>query len=436
MFVAFIQNSASATSDNELATNREIVRTFASYHLSRSDFAAARDALTGHLASDSQDFEAWNLLGLVHLKEGNPKAAVPVFEKALENAGVSQKGPLYYNHADALARSGRWDNAKKSLEASAKFAETNDAAEDAIKQGRSGRALPPLVFSRPAEFKLSTGLVTGYDNNVLLMSDAALATAIPTRVGAPYVNLSVASAYQKGEAKDGRRRALELGTNFIDYISTDASRFNTLSGYALASLGFGRMGAVVHGVENQFDVAFMSSGSLLSFYNLSDTLKWKMRYSFGSDRHAIEFALPLFYRKFTTPANELSEYVRSGFGGGLSPSYAGDIKWLAWNIGVSYEYAHASGELFRSHTVSFPASVTFRFSDSLWLTASPAIAKILFYRTSRQDMTLGGSLRFNYAVIKPLVLAAEYAGTKNLSSTVQAEYTKHVVSMAVNYEIL
>ena len=416
-------------------TNRELAITYANFHVQRKDYAAADRALSDHLRTDAQDSEAWNILGLVRIKAGNPTQAVEAFARAASVTGAPSHGIYLYNYADALSRSGDEARARKSLEEASSDAAVGSSARQALEELKPGRSLPELRLSPPARWNADMTVATGYDTNVLLFSDTTLASITGTGTASPFFLLAPRVSHS-GDALGGRLDS-DASVTFLDETGSSASAFNNLSVSAGSRLArpdksFG----LFHSYLGRLDYSMLNLSGL-EFFHWSALAGWRgvAQHRKGSETY---FELPLRYQKFHTAAGDDPANDRTGPALAPTIGHRHQFGELDVDIALQFEKLFSRGANFHSTAFRVPLSLTHPLPWDLTGTLGLEVARIRYPDSSakRADTSVQGSLVLSRRLFDRLNGILSYSYTKNSSNTDTAAYTKNSVALLVTYALL
>jgi tetratricopeptide (TPR) repeat protein len=415
-------------------TNREIARTYANFHLSQRDLVSAVSGLREHIRSDPDDAGAWNLLGIVYLQASQPRYAADAFQGAVSRAGPEVRGIYLYNFADARARSGDLGAARTGLAQAAQDPRVATAAEAALVRLGSGAPLPPLKLTRPGHWRGSVSLSSGYDTNVLLSSDTAVAEA--TGAASPSATTSVQAAHYKDHSE---RALLANGLASFTYHSDESARLYN-SGYVAAGAewaeGEDSRDRIGWAIGNELDVTFLNFNGF-RFYNWNEgiTPKLVIRHS---PLHETELELPVRYQRFTVEDGSDLADDRTGFGVRPLVTYRRSVGPNLMTAGFQFEKHLARGTNYRANAFSVPLSWSQRqLFFGLWGLFELDLSHTRYYaadddrtdRFAKAAVTLGRPLGGRWSG------NLTYAFRRNLSSIGTYRYSKHLIALSVSHEL-
>ncbi|MGE0616355.1 MAG: hypothetical protein AB7P04_12010 [Bacteriovoracia bacterium] len=432
-FVVFGVVGAASAADQ---TNREIVRTFANFYFQQGEYAQGQNYLMQYLETDAGDVGAWNLLGIFFAETNEFKKAQQAFYHAAKNSTGEDRGIYLYHYADALARNGDMNEAKKSLELARAYPTVTVAADAALDTLTAGKPLPDLELDKPGKWSVLGTLGTGYDTNVLLSSDTSLASTTTTNAASLFSSLTAQALYTK-EVWGGRGNA-RTSAGYTYYFSSDARTYNSL-GVVLAA-DWGRPLKTLTGwtfsYGNEFSLNYLNYNGF-RFYNWSDALSATAKLQIDL-RSEVEFKLPLRYQKFKFDTGDDAADDRTGFALPVEVTYRRYVDANVLSAGLKYERLLASGANYRSHTFSLPLSWTRLLPWELYWGLGLEGARVTYPESStgRADTYLRLSTSFTRVFSSELSGTLSYGFQRNISNVASAQYGKHAVSILVTYGFL
>ena len=445
LFVLFFFSLAAVASEIEKPktkedTNREVIRTYAQVYLGEKDFATAENMIATYLASDAQDSNLWNLLGLTQLELKKYSQACFAFKKASELASTRDDQMIYlYNFADALNRGGRTQDSILVLtQIAEKYADFSDFIKRLILEIKAGAYassesnFPILKRQAKGKIRVSGALGAGYDTNATLMEEDIISGSA-TR---DHASAFVTPAFQLGYLGQlfGKPLDTRYLATFSGFSATAAHPFNSL---------YQRADALIGSEENRYglfsEVYFLNRDPFqLYFWNAG--LNW-IKVKRVSDEVTWEFETPLRFQKFSLDSESSSDNDRTGVDLQLKLTHR---KWQGANqYQISQfilEQQQSSGKNYRYTGLSIPytLAVPISFFEDLHIsnTFSAAIAGQWYWQTdpSRKDFSAKLGTGFMKSFSGNWNLAFDLSIFKNLSSISAARYSKGVVSLMLSHE--
>ncbi len=412
------------------STDREIARTFADAHLAMGDASSAEQVLSRHLATDPGDAGGWHLRGLARLRAGNYGEAAEDFGRAQSAASAQNRGIHLYYQGMALARSGNRGAAERALLAAAEQPVSASSSRRALWALRNSETIEEPVPSYPGKGAFRLSLNSGYDSNVLIRSDAAVAATTATGAASPRFLLTALGSYAKNGIGGGTLTT--SGGLAYDFHSVRAVRvFDSLSVRAQAGLA-GR----IHRVSNAISATYLNRSGL-GFYSWTDTLRWSGRVQLGYGS-TLALEVPIQYQKFTVQTGDLAINDRSGPVFGAGAIYLFERETDSWSAGVRVERQLSSGDNFKATSGFLPLKWT--RSDLPWdleaaIGFTPGRILYTLATNGRNDTSLEGSASLGRSFRERLRGSLEYGLVRNLSNVVAATYLKHFIGIKVIYAL-
>lgn len=425
-------DASPATAEEE--TNREVARTYSAFYLGQKDLSSSIKVLTQHLKIDPKDTGAWHLLGLTLLESQEFAKASQAFYQALVTGSEAGRGLYLYYYADALNRSGDITKAKAVLERALKESDVSDVVKEALAQVKPRVPLPPIRFAKPSNWKASLTIIGGYDTNVLLISDSAIATILRSDTASPNGTV-VGQVVHTKELSSGQLQSRgSAGANLNT--AAAAKTYNTIFSSLGLDWGNGEeeFKSFDQSMGDAFDINWLNSSGY-KFFSWTDTLKWKGAFHHGSSADT-EIEMPVYYTKSALDASDDPANDRSGLGIRPGLLYRRYFGFGVVSLGARFEKLFAKGTNYKSTTYAFP----FTWSRSLFLgffgTLGLEGARVKYPESStlREDSYMKASGSLARRVSKKLVGSLDYGFTRNISNVETARYNKHSFSFMVNYE--
>ncbi len=421
-----------ATPEEE--TNREVARTYSSFYLGQKDLSASIKVLMEHLKTDPKDTGAWHLLGLTLLESHENTKASQAFYQALATSSELGRGLYLYYYADALNRSGDINKAKAVLERALKESDVSEVVKEALANLKPNVALPPIRFAKRGNWKGSLTLIGGYDTNVLLTSDSAIASISRSDTASPFGTFVGQIAHTKSLASGQLQSRGSAGANMNTAVA--AKTYNTI----FSSLGFDwgngeeEFKSFDQALGETFDINWLNSSGY-KFFSWTNTLKWRGALHHGASSDT-EIEIPGFYTKSALDSTDDPANDRSGLG--LRPSLL-HRRYFAFGvitISARFEKLFAKGANYKSSTISVPFTWSRNVFLGLFGTLGLEGAQVKYPESStlRSDRYLKASASLGRRVSKKIVGSLDYGYTRNISNVETARYNKHSLSLMVNYE--
>lgn len=418
-----------------IQTDRKVTMIFVQSfeELKRNDLAI--QYLEKHLREDEASAEIWGYLAKKYLDAQRPEKAAEAFGKAAQYASSADVAVYNYQRASASAQAKQVDQARNYLTVAANDPTVKPSAEVAMSQIVAGQPLPQLVRRAPSKWQSSASIKVGYDDNVLLYSDTALATTKQTETAsffqAPTVEATYLRPVDLGQLTASFNFSAQLydNSNADVFESLNVSQFTSLNHNFIGKLG------LTHSFSNLIKTSWVDSNDYKQ-KSWDDTVQWRGS-KISSQEGKREFGFDLRYQDFTNDTSTISDDDRSGFA--LKPLYMVQKNWrsVALNYGMSYEHLFAQGKNFRSDTLAIPFTAQrpfgWEFLGKLGLTYS-----YVDYGQStnnRADGNLSFTGSFLKKIAKNISGQIEYGYTKNSSTLDSATYDRQSIELKVNGEI-
>ncbi len=428
-----IQSWAAEEPSSEQKTNREVVRTYVKYYLRHQEYGEAIRALTEHVVFDAKDAGAWHLLGQAYMGSGENKRAIQTIGEALKYASEDTRGIFLYAYADALNRAGDSEKARATLLEAGQIVQVSESAGAALAVLKSGVALPSLKLAKPSLWKTNLGVGMGYDSNVLLNSDAVMATIKRSDTASPVLNVTGQVSNERPLHQGVFASRLVGGIN--GYSASAAQKYNAL----FASLGFDwarepEADRVSFKLGNGFDINWLNSSGY-KFFSWTDTIKPRVIYPHSKGGET-EIELPIYYQRFTLDPGDLAANNRSGPGGRVGISHRRAFGSGLLSSGLRFERHFAQGANYRANTYAVPLSWS---QPLVWGLAGSLVfegAQVSYSESapSRTDRSARFSLSLGRRFAQSVFGAIDVAAMRNTSTVMTARYTKLTAMLRVSYE--
>jgi tetratricopeptide (TPR) repeat protein len=415
-------------------SNREIARAYANFHLEQKDYPSAVRVLRDHIQGDPEDHGAWNVLGLAYLLANQPKYAADSFAGAARRTKGEQQAIYLYNHADALARAGDVAGARKSLESATLDDRVAPSARAAIEGLAAGQPLPPLRLGGEGAWRLLASVGSGYDTNVLLVSDSNLATAETTGTNTGFVTPALQLQYSKpGESRDF---TFAGAASFTHQLKEEARTYNGLSSSLSADWAGGDdSDHPVTGFGDSLEVSYLNTNGFL-FYNWTNSLRWRAALRHGPAAET-ELELPLRYQRFLVEDGDDLADDRTGFGVRPAVTHRRYFAPGYLTAQLIFEKHLAKGTNYRANGFTLPLSWTQRRLLGLWTVLEVEAGYVRYYASAndRTDKLGRASLTFTRRLARRIVATLDYTFRRSISTVDSAQYGKHALGLTVYYEI-
>lgn len=423
-----------------METNREIIRTIANFHLEHQEFIPAQYLLAEHLREDARDAHAWNLLGLAYLGAKNLPQAAQSFYTASTTVTDAHKGIYLYNYADALIQSGDQHRAKTVLELASRESSVAEASRRAMEQLAPGRPLPTLELaseSQSGEWDSSLSVGSGYDSNVLLISNESIATVSRSNTASPFLSAQAKLEYSRAAGSGGI--GIEGQAAFTYETNSAAQKFNTL--YAAGELAWegarpGPGGGFYSRVANSFDSSWLKSDGY-KFYGLTEAIGWTGTLKHGRKAETI-LELPLRYQLFARDPGADAIDDRTGLGVRPAATHRLGFWRALFSASAQYERHLAHGSNYRAHSLLVPVSLTVPLIWSVIGSVGAEWSRTFYSESNpvRRDTGLRSWLSFGRRFGSDFFAGLDYGYRKNDSNVESATYEKHSATLTVTYDLL
>ncbi len=433
VLIACAQLWAAEAPSSEQLTNREVVATFVRYYLLHQEYSDAIRTLSDHVATDAKDGGAWHLLGMAYLGSGENGRASKAFYEAMKNSTGEVRSVSLYAYADALNRSGDSEKARATLVEATGDSLIAESATLALLELKPRVALAPLQLSKSSVWHASVGLAAGYDSNVLLSSDAVMATITRSDTASPVLSVTGQFSNEKSLKNGSLETRIAGGIN--GYSAAISQKYNTI----FSSLGLDWVrnpeeGKVFYRIGNGFDINWLNSSGY-KFFSWSDTLRPRVifRHSQGVES---EVEVPVYYQRFSFDSAELAENNRSGPGVRVGFNHRRAIGSGVFAPGLRFEKHFASGANYRANTYALPIDWS---QDLFWgigagLGLEAAQVSYVAASPSRTDRSVRGSVALGRQFFQRVTGGLDYGVMRNSSTLPEARYTKHTIMLRMSYE--
>jgi hypothetical protein len=399
----------------KLSTEGELARAYAEWSLSQNDAPGARKGLVEHLARHPADSETQGALAVVEGKLGNWKAADAAFAKAAAGA-------------PSPAVRARW------LRAQAGARDKLGDASGALALRKEASELLRASASAPAEGGTDLGLEvsarSGYDTNVLLVSDPTLTTTAVSGQASPVVGADAALSARRKRAGGGKV-AFSAGTSVNWYTGEKTSQFGSVAGRAGARLD------AADGASVAADASIvLLNRSGLGFYSFGAGLEAEQevaKHGFGAVTLGGALRIQDISETGVSPALDRDGTVL-GARARLDHKVGG-AQTLASTLGL--ERAFTEGNQYDAMAVSLQSAWSRQLTKSDRLLAGLRVARTdyLLSTESRGDWGLMLSPGLNHAFGERTRAFLVYMMNLNRSNVADARYSKHMVLLQVSHEI-
>jgi len=437
-------------------TNRKIVHTYIEHYLEQGDLETAKEKLEEHLDQDRQDAKSWSALGHIYLREDELSKAEDAFRQAAITAEDDNRGKYLYYYADVLNRQGKSKEAKLKLLEAKDYSEMSAHADTALQTMEPNQPLPSLVKrpdkietkvvkakvkkkrARPVDsnFEAMLGLETGYDSNVLLLSDETLDSLARSTTESVTLGFTAAAGYSWILEK--WKFNVKGDTRFNWYPNEKASNFNELT----PRLGMGGRYRINDkfdvGLRNIFSATYLNLDGL-SFYKLSDSVKGFGVWRYRENAELQPDANARYNRYKTGPLLGITgDNDRTGYSVGPGLTHKWRRKKLEIAGGGRYDYMNTNGSNFVGHFFQVPLRLTYKFPYKILGRTSFAFTHIRYFQatpTQRIDYNYFAKAAVGRKFGKRLTAFIQYVFLMNESNFASADYKKHKASLLVNYEL-
>jgi tetratricopeptide (TPR) repeat protein len=427
--------AAPAADADGRTTNRELVQTQVEHSFLSTDYLTATQLLTEHLVDDPTDSNAWNLLGLSAAAQGSHQEAVRAFESAILNGAGESRAIYLYNLAEALTKAGDLKRARAALDRLSSF---QPRARPLIAEARVAiekkAPFPAFRLEDAPTYRLIGSIVSGYDTNVLLLSDAGVASL--TSTGAASFNVTPTLSFTRVGQAFGKPFSLTAGGTSTIQLATEARAFTSVTG--LTSAAWGTLPGNDRfrwGWLTDFDFTLLNTAGL-QFFNWNASTRAALVFGIGQTSQ-LEIETPVRYQKFaetSDPAND-----RSGIGLRPRMTFRTSLgRSHRIGIGGRMDLVLAKGNNFDSTTITPLLQWTWvdlplQLSSNLNVEAS-----LVDYANAsqlREDKNLAADWSLGRPFGKGFFVSIDYGFRRNVSTLSTAQYTKHSVGLGVSYAL-
>lgn len=448
-----------------IRVNREVTWSIIENLITLNEYDLADSVLEEHLRVDVKDGKSWLFKSQILARQGKKDEARTCIVKAKKQIADSEPEMLLYAESELAMAEG---NSKKGLEGFKKIAagdsplakkaqKTVDAIE-AKKQDRRIASLsvfPGLIepksvhkldqrkldvqpeLSLPWTANVNLSLMTGYDANILQISDSIVPFA--SDLGSAYSALGLQGALSGGAL--GGVLSFTGATAYTRNLSSIAEGLNNLN------LSGGMQWAPTPDQSSNFAwslgvntaTTFMESSSYRLFF-ISTTFQPTLAYRINSLMNA-EMSLNYAINRF--PGVELTSARdnRAGSQYGASLGLRGMVAATSYSTGVAYAQQKTEGENFNTNSLSLNASVSQPIS--FWkssLNPGVGFTKVQYPNsdTGRDDNMYSANLGWDVPV---LIGGESFRTTSSLgwshvnSKDESATFTKTTLTLQVVYAI-
>lgn len=442
-----VENKTDQNVESSSSVNRELTRTITSYYLENGKFNEAIQYLNDHLQSDQEDAEGWRLLGLVNFRVKQWQEAELAFKHAVKLTVGIEKGTNLYYLANTQSMSSDSGGLAQTVKELRKIPGFKKAAEFASDYGSQGKNLPKLEIDesqmdveqktsldQQSGTRLVANLTSGFDTNVLLLSDPSI---IPGMTASSWFMRPLAQVQQPLNFSDNL--VMLNGMAFYNRnFSKDARTFDNVN----TSIGLDyRMTsplAVDLGLATYLssELTWLNSDGM-KLLSVGETLGLRGVPFRGKD-WSFHFNLPINNLRYPHPTNPDPEFDADGVE--FSPSLSHRHSIFATNLSETFTFSKkfTKGSFTRSNTYIgalglLKEVIPYRLS----LEANLNISKALYPLSDpkRTDLTYAGDLDFNLS-LKEIKTALRFsiAHSQNHSTIEAGNYHKNIFSLGVTYE--
>tara|TARA_Y100000590_G_C15740371_1_gene1020055 strand:+ start:2495 stop:3919 length:1425 start_codon:yes stop_codon:yes gene_type:complete len=427
-----VSSNASAI-DNE--TNREIARTISQFYLEQKNFEEAENTLISHLKEDPKDHRAWNLLGLSYSRDGQTRRAASAFYRASRRSQGTIRAVYLYNYANMLNQIGKGKQAKKILNFVNRYDETEESANHALEVMKPRQPLPDLKMTPPAVWSLSSTLTTGYDSNVLLISDSSSPATAASSMASPVFIPAIRFGYEKPWL--GGSFVAGGNSSFSYYSNVTTQSFNTWYTGLTSSWKklpeFGKGWGIQ--VGDTFSLTFLNSNSTFNWFSWVNSVDFQTFYYF-SETSYLTFSSPIKYQSFNLSEGTIAENDRTGFGVKPGVAFQSVLGKSIYSFGIHYDIVFASGKNFKSNTIEVPFWINLPIFWNLSWRLDGTFSSIDYptNTSNRRDLRFYAGTSLTKRWFEGFSTTVDYHLTRNNSNLTTADFTKHVGTVAVSYE--
>lgn len=422
--------------------NREVVLTYSKVYLEQRDFERAEQVIRDYI--DSENDRSGRLLyqlGEVQLEQKKFADACASYEAAVAVLKEADRIYAQYGLANCMVKGGRVEDGKRLLSRIAKEASVHtDSVDLALSLIQSGKirgleGLPPYrTRASGRNFRFASGIVGGYDSNVLLVEDDVALGASSADIASQFVNPSLLLSYQTRLLKQNVEA--RLFNTYTHYFNASVNSFNSL--YSRMDLVFGS-GSVRWTL---FGDAFLLNRTNFGLYSWESGLMWSFFREDQSSRTTL-LEVPLQYQKFVLPDG--TDAINDRTGGDLKVRFF--RRWFKNDgenvmLGAVLDLQYSTGKNYRLAGLSLPASgaVAVPLIRNLGIlnTFGMELRAQYFPESDIGRRDLWG--RFFTGLSRQMgsnwALNLEFSGQKNISTVAAARYTKNVVLFQLNAQFL
>lgn len=426
-----------------LESDREVVQTIAHslLHLQKSE--AARDLLMEHLQEDPRDAQSWKLLGFLYLERKSGGEAFQAFAQSAKNALGTQKAVAIYHQARAAQLMGKLPQAQSLLASIQETRALRASVRQAQADLRAGDSISDLQLTPPLSGRLVLGLQSGFDNNVLLMSDSTLLSASQTETQSVVTHGSAL-----GSLRIPTLTQFEIhisgGSQFLFPWSSATQAFRGI----LPTLDVGGTWKrsvdprasflaknLEHGLRLHSDLLFLNTDGL-SFFFTQGSLHHEAELRLHP-RWKLHSEFTVRYQKFALVSGQTEDTDRSGPGirGRLTGDFLGSFGRLS--LGVEAEIHQALGTQYRSRTLSPVLQAQLQLPAAFSLIPELAYAYTPFPVSSslRVDHHLRIQALLSKAFGESLSVSFSWLSQFQTSNLDAANYKRHQGLLGIQYAI-
>lgn len=400
-------------SEAALESDREVVQTIAHslLHLQKSE--AARDLLMDHLKEDPRDAQSWKLLGFLYLERKAGEEAFQAFGQSAKNALGTQKAIAIYHQARAAQLVGKLEQARTLLASIQETRAIRASVRQAQADLKAGDSISDLQLTPSLTGQLTLGLQSGFDNNVLLMSDSTLLSTSQTETQSVVTHGSVIGALNIPTSPAFELR-ISGGSQFLFPWNSATQAFRGIM--PLLDLGgnwkrsesaratfLGRN--LEHGIKLHTELLFLNTDGL-SFFFTQGSLHHESELRLHP-RWRLRSELALRYQKFALATGQTEDTDRSG--PGIKLRLAGDFLggFGRLSLGIETEIHQALGAQYRSRTVGPVLQALIQLPAAFTLTPELAYTYTPF--------PVSSSLRVDHNLRVQALLARRFGESVSLS---------------------
>lgn len=384
---------------------------------------------------DPKNAELWSYLGQSYFEQEQYQKSSDAFGNAALYADASQVGMLNYQRANAEAKAGQVENAKKYLKVAANDPAIESSAESAMMHIQSGVALPEVVPSYKGKWSGSASVSVGYDDNVLLFSESTLAVAERSDTASTVINPTAAVNYEKQLTQGLLNGSLVF--NAQSYQNEKTKSYDNFTPQLMLQLTGSENGwaGLQHGVTNIWKTTYTDRDTYTQ-QSWDDTITWRGKKALAG-KQSITFAGGIRYQNYFQAAGASSDDDRTGVALKPEVNWANQIGEVGLSAGMSYEKLFANGDNYKSDTFNVPVSLQKSFTDALNGSLGLTYSYVQYpsSNTDRKDGTVSANASLQRAFSKTISGAIEYGYTKNSSNLNSASYDRQNIGLKVTSEI-